>query len=101
MCVCVDAPVIRYYIIRALAFRRNVAVVTLALENRSPSSKMSIVLLLIVTASTASAMTSGDLRVTSGDLRVTNLPDFVGFSYSRASPSPPSNRFIHFLNEVS
>ncbi len=27
--------------------------------------------------------------------------DFVGFSYSRASQAPPSDRFIHFINEVS
>ena len=91
----VDAPVIPYIpFVLALAFRRNV--VTLALENQIPLSKMAIVLVLlsIAVASSASAMTPGDLRVT-------NLPDFVGFSYSRASPSPPSNRFIHFLNEVS
>ncbi len=28
------------------------------------------------------------------------LRDFVGFSYNRAGPTPPSKRFIHFLNEV-
>ena len=82
----------------ALAFRRNV-VVTLALENQIPLfSKMAVVwvvLLSVVMTSVASAMTSMP-----SSIRVTNLPDFVGFSYSRASPSPPSNRFIHFLNEV-
>ena len=34
-------------------------------------------------------------------LRVAQLPDFVGFSYSRADvQSPSSSRFISFLNEV-
>lgn len=35
------------------------------------------------------------------NLRVTNLPNFVGFSYSRAAPNPPDRRFISFLQEVS
>ena len=34
------------------------------------------------------------------NLYQTNFPDFVGFSYSQASRSPPSQRFIHFLKEV-
>lgn len=32
-------------------------------------------------------------------LGVAGMSDFVGFSYSRASLSPPSPRFIHFLTE--
>ena len=34
-------------------------------------------------------------------LEISHLPDFVGFSYSRASKNPQSPRFIHFLIEVS
>ena len=33
--------------------------------------------------------------------RVANLPHFVGFSYSRASPVPRSTSFIYFLKEVN
>ncbi len=43
-----------------------------------------------------------DISVVSNTLlRSSDLPDFVGFSYSRASKNPPSPRFIHFLEEVS
>jgi hypothetical protein len=45
---------------------------------------------------------SGLGQASSSLLRVTNVPDFVGFSYSRADMrgGPPRSRFISFLNEV-
>ena len=75
-------------------------------RNRSLRFLMVLELLLVTFLTTSSYFVTAEIQPQhqlpeSVLLRVNQLPDFVGFSWSRADiQGPSSSRFISFLNEV-
>ena len=67
------------------------------------NGKVSKVLLLIAIAQIAKPEHQFNSAFNNfGAFGITNLPDFVGFSYSRAdTKNAPSTRFISFMHQVT
>ena len=72
---------------------------------RAPPRNRSLCLIVVAYLATLSCFVIAEIQpqqpLESVLLRVNQLPDFVGFSWSRADiQGPSSSRFISFLNEV-